>query len=308
MFHAPARLFGFASLVALACSPVRSPLSTSECGKLTMPSGKPLGPRLIRIEGGEFEMGSTNGSGDETLVRRVTVATFYLDETEVTAGQYAECVQAGVCLAQTSVLQTRRFGYRGAAELLKIENESCNLSQPLRRDHPMNCVDWYQANRFCAWVNERLPTAAEWEYAARGPGGRKYPWGNAEPTPDRGNISGEEEGANLKARGAVGWTYQDGWHDGFLMTSPVTAFAASRTPDGVYGLGDNVAEWTASHPCASASDESCTNQSYEIRGSTWASYTIEPSWSRMRSLPMRRSGLFGFRCASDSAPPKSASH
>jgi iron(II)-dependent oxidoreductase len=112
-------------------------------------------------------MGSDDGNGDEKPVHRVTVPTFEMTKTQVTVDQYKACVDAGACTAPDS----------GGA---------CNWGQSDRGKHPINCVDWQQAQAYAQWAGGRLPTEAEWEYAARS-GGRdwKYPWGDEEATCQR---------------------------------------------------------------------------------------------------------------------------
>src|SRR5690606_19045128 len=66
----------------------------------------------------------------------------------------------------------------------------CNAGKPGRGDHPINCVSWHQADRFCAAQGKRLPTEAEWEMAARGLDRRPYPWGHEPPSAARLNGCG----------------------------------------------------------------------------------------------------------------------
>jgi sulfatase modifying factor 1 len=290
-------------LLGTACAapaPVASPDNT-QCvspqeATVASPVVVPRGPKQIRIEGGSFLMGTDTGPYPEAKpAHRVTVATFYMDETEVSVDQYAGCVKAGVCQPQKSALSDRRANNRGARATLEMDNESCNFERPGRERHPMNCVDWYQASRFCAWLGRRLPTEQEWEFAARGPEGRTYPWGEEEPTAERANISGEEEGLVFRRR-EVGWSYRKGWHDGYQTTAPVDSFPAGRTPQGVYGLGGNVSEWTASHDCK-YSGLPCTQQLYVCRGDSFVSYNEFPAWERGAGVPMLRGSYNGFRCA-----------
>jgi formylglycine-generating enzyme required for sulfatase activity len=104
---------------------------------------------------------------NETPLHTVTVPTFELTATEVTVAQYQVCVNdGGACTAPAT-------------------GTTCNWNDPGYEDHPVNCVDWNQARDFCAWAGGRLPTEAEWEYAARSTGPSSsftYPWGNSTAT------------------------------------------------------------------------------------------------------------------------------
>ena len=96
-----------------------------------------------------------------------TVEPFAMDIAEVTVAAYRTCVAQGSCTIPESDSAKLKLGNWGA---------------PGKENHPINNVDWKQAQAFCAWANKRLPTETEWEYAARGADGRRYPWGNAEPS------------------------------------------------------------------------------------------------------------------------------
>jgi iron(II)-dependent oxidoreductase len=110
-------------------------------------------------------MGSDSSAyDDEKPEHLVTVPTFEMTRTEITVRQYGECVTAGSCTEP------------GTGTL-------ANWNDPGYEDHPVNYVDWQQAVAFCTWAGGRLPSEAEWEYAARS-GGQNitYPWGNDAPT------------------------------------------------------------------------------------------------------------------------------
>lgn len=103
----------------------------------------------------------TECATNESPKHNVTLAAFAIDKTEVTVSQYKACVDGGGLGCTTPDTTT-----------------NCNWGVADRGNHPINCVDWAQAAAYCAWVDKRLPTEAEWEKAARGTDGRKYPWGN----------------------------------------------------------------------------------------------------------------------------------
>lgn len=122
---------------------------------------------MLPVPGGEFWVGSEpdeDFSADESPRFLTELAPFCMDETEVTAGAYAACVERGACQAPPR------------------ESVLCNFGRPERANHPMNCVSWNQADAYCKAESARLPSEIEIEFVARG-GQRyqKYPWGNESP-------------------------------------------------------------------------------------------------------------------------------
>ncbi|MGH1341334.1 MAG: SUMF1/EgtB/PvdO family nonheme iron enzyme [Nannocystales bacterium] len=122
------------------------------------------------VANGDFEMGCDQKvevgacDDDEFPVHQVQLTTFAIDMFEVTVGAYDACLGDGGCTP------------RGDAE-------GCNLRQTGDDEQPANCVTWQQAADFCEWRGKRLPTEAEWEYAAEGPENNRWPWGD-EPNPN----------------------------------------------------------------------------------------------------------------------------
>ena len=162
-----------------------------------------------RIEGGTFRMGSAEGGGDEKPVRRVRVGTFWMSRSEVTVGQYGACVKAGTCTAPKA-------------------GGSCNWTKSEREQHPVNCVDWRQASTFAKCAGGRLPSEAEWEYAARSGGkARKYPWGNDEANCARAVMNDDGKGCGRES------------------TWPVCSKEKGHTEQGLCDMAGNVWEWVA---------------------------------------------------------------
>jgi formylglycine-generating enzyme required for sulfatase activity len=126
-------------------------------------SGAPRRRGMVRIAGGPFVLGTTDGEPNEQPPRSTQVEGFSIDLTEVTVGAYEVCVRSGTCAVPRTYAR-------------------CNWGHPAKQQHPMNCVDVAEAQAFCTWAGKRLPTETEWEFAARGGAeSRVYPWGNSPP-------------------------------------------------------------------------------------------------------------------------------
>ncbi|CAN0565396.1 unnamed protein product, partial [Laminaria digitata] len=124
---------------------------------------------MVSVPAGEFYMGcnervDSECGDDEKPGKTVHVGAFRIDTTEVTVAAYKKCVDAGAC--SSGNFRT------------KSESKYCNWGHSGRGTHPMNCVNWAGADKYCKWVGKRLPSEKEWEKAARGTDGRKYAWGN----------------------------------------------------------------------------------------------------------------------------------
>jgi sulfatase modifying factor 1 len=169
---------------------------------------------MVYIPGGSFKMGS-NLKKDEQPIHKVFVSSFYMDKYEVTVAEYRE-----FCRATRSMMPT----------------------QPYWNDdtHPVVKVSWLDANRYAKWKGKRLPTEAEWEYAARsGSRGYLYAWGNIKPFRKRGGNIADE---SLRSEKRF-WKIWKSYFDGFVFTSPIGAFYSNIY--GLYDMTGNVWEWCA---------------------------------------------------------------
>jgi formylglycine-generating enzyme required for sulfatase activity len=122
------------------------------------------------VPGGTFQMGSAEtdplAQQDEIPQHTVRLSSFWIDQTEVTNAQFALCVEAGACQPPFRPALDKYQGY--------YESETY-------ADYPVINVSWEHAWNYCNWVDGTLPTEAQWEYAARGPENRVYPWGDEPP-------------------------------------------------------------------------------------------------------------------------------
>lgn len=276
------------ALTEIAPTPTVSPTPTVP----PTPTPEPIidestGASMVFVSGGVFQMGSSDEEADDDMqpVHRVSLDPYFIDLTEVTNAQYATCVDDGICTPPQSPNATYHPAYYGD------ENYD---------DYPVIFVNWNQAQQFCEWRGGRLPTEAEWEFAA---GFRiaaaektKYPWGNAMP----------EAVANFCDVNCSRDLRDPNYNDEFNDTAPVTSFEEGRSPFGLYNMGGNVMEWVFDWY-----DNDYYAESAEINPSGPAQGTARVlrggSWyNTQQSLEVARRGSYvpevaratlGFRCA-----------
>lgn len=209
---------------------------------------------------------------DEFAPHSVELSDYWLDRTEVSMGDYQRCVEAGPCVAPPLAAGGRRF---------------------LEPELPATMVSWTEAVTYCKFRGGRLPTEAEWERAARGTKGRRYPWGNVfDPYFANAGRFGIE-------------LFED--KDGYLELAPVGSFVHGQTPDKIADLAGNAEEWVADwwapeYPLTSETNPKGPSVGDEkvVRG---GSYIHGRHWlrgaDRNKDVPSARRPWRGFRCAYD---------
>ena len=259
------------------------------------------------VAGGKMFMGARDlpSYAHAAPPHEVTVSSFCLDRTEVTTRAYLACVEKGECERPPAKVSWPKIT---PAEIQRYSG-FCNAGQKDRGDHPVNCVVWPMADTFCKKHGARLPTEAEWEFAARGKGQRKYPWGDEVPSAHHLNACGKECAAWFTAHGDKTHKMMFDEDDGFAGTAPVGSFPAGAPPSGVLDLAGNVWEWTADwfgpYTGDAATDPRGHSSGTEhvVRGGDFTG--SQPDWARpawrWKTDPDTFSHGIGFRCAS---PPK----
>ncbi|MCB8944209.1 MAG: SUMF1/EgtB/PvdO family nonheme iron enzyme [Ardenticatenaceae bacterium] len=250
---------------------------------------------MLLIPSGTFLMGSTadnvNAGDDEKPQHEVTLSAFYLDKYEVSVAQYALFLnQLGgyesACNQIDCAWPRERAGTTNYLSMIEEEDGTLFFEPYLDfGNYPVNYVTWYGANSYCQWAGGRLPTEAEWEYAARGTDGRPYPWGSREPDALRAVFNSE----------------------GFENLKPVDALPDGASPFGVFAMAGSMWEWTADwYSPAYYSQSPALNPTgpegdqRAIRGGGWPNNNLADrlrSANRSASPPDTLSAAFGFRCA-----------
>ncbi|PXY36493.1 formylglycine-generating enzyme family protein [Prauserella flavalba] len=290
------------------CPPSRSG-PVAEASRGTNPGTTHVTDGLITVPGGTFRMGTEDADGfpddREGPIREVTVAPFAIDPFCVTNARFAEFVDAtGYRTEAEKFGWTYVFARFVPAELRKRSPrpeqtpwwcavggaywrapEGPGSDVEARQDHPVVHVSWNDAVAYCAWAGVRLPTEAEWEYAARGGLDQmRYPWGD-ELTPD-----GEHRCNIWQGRFPVRNTEDDG----YAGTAPVDAFRPNGF--GLYNTSGNVWEWTAEWFDPDRTNRAMRGGSYLCHDSYCNRYRVA---ARTGNTPDSSSGNLGFRVVAD---------
>lgn len=294
----------------------------------TVPSTFPRTNQMVHLKGGTFTMGTDEPgivADGESPARQVTLDPFYLDVYEVSNSEFELFVNAtgytteAETFGDSFVLEGRIseeikkditqavqqapwwLPVKGA-DWLHPEGPDSSV-RPDRMDHPVVHTSWNDATEYCKWANKRLPTEAEWEYAARGGlENRRFPWGNKL----------EPKGEHLMNVWQGEFPTHNSAEDGYAGSCPVTAFLPNKF--GLYNTVGNAWEWVQDWWTIRHSAEPAKNpkgpQSGTDKVKKGGSYMCHVSYcyryrcaARSQNTPDSSASNLGFRCASDELPP-----
>jgi len=218
---------------------------------------------------------------DEMPAHLVKLDAFWIDRTEVTNQGYLQCVQDGACSPPSDNSSYTRDSYFG---------------DPAYLNYPVVWVTHDQAEAYCHWAGGRLPTEAEWEYAARGPENQTFPWGN-EFEPSRANY--------CDASCPLG-VIDPSFDDGYPETAPVGSFPSGVSWCGALDMAGNVREWVADWFSYYTTDTQVNpagpaeGESYIPKGGCWLDTPVNlRSTNRGQNTPDYVRHKVGFRCVMD---------
>lgn len=300
-----------------SCMSVPARFGNATDSTITVFSNDTSATGMVLIAGGNFEMGGDNeqASADEYPKHKVTVDPFYIDVTEVTNAQFKKFIDASGYITTAeqkpdweelkktlppetakpndSLLVAASLVFKASNGPVNLNNymewwswvtganwkhpEGSNSNITGKDNYPVVQVSWYDAMAYCKWAGKRLPTEAEWEFAARGGlTNNIYPWGN-EPVNSGSAKANSWEGD---------FPYRNTQKDGYVKRAPVKSYAANKY--GLFDMAGNVWEW-----CSDWYDmnyyKSVTNQtSLNPQGST-KSYDPQDPYTPKRVL---RGGSF----------------
>lgn len=270
--------------------------------------GSPLSTEMVMVPAGEFLMGNPDDGlsyDDEQPQRKVYVGSFLIDRYEVTNALYQQFVNA-----------TGHAAPSHQKPELSLWHDKTPL--PGSEQHPVVNVSWEDAVAYCRWQDKRLPTEAEWEKAARGLDGRRYPWGN-EWDLTQANSASYWAGRTIEFKDGkewkAFWVTGDGAQisherglNGEVLTMPVGSFPDGASPYGLFDMTGNASEWVQdwyepySYLNAPLSDPQGPNGQLlkVVRGGSW----LKPARNLRTSdrdygYPTDRASGIGFRCAKD---------
>lgn len=265
---------------------------------------------MLYVQGGCFQMGDIFNEGllREKPVHEVCVDDFFMGKYEVTVGEFRRFV-LDTGYTTEAERQDGCHGWTDNREIKKKDYTWQNPGFPQTDRDPVVCTTWNDAIAYITWLNDtlgrsyRLPTEAEWEYAARSGGKEyRYDWGNGEPS---GNIADR-----TAMRILLGIREWKGYDDGYAFTSPVGSFRPNEL--GLHDMSGNVYEWASdwlSHEYYKKSPRHNPSgpeggTAKVLRGGSWNPLP-DPVWttSRRGQVPAGRGAWMGFRLAHSARAP-----
>lgn len=270
--------------------------------------GSPPPDDMVTIPAGEFLMGSPDDGfsyDDERPQRIVFTGSFRVDRHEITNALYQQFIAATGHPVPSHLKPELTLWVHGAP-------------LPGSEQHPVVNVSWEDAVAYCRWQGKRLPTEAEWEKAARGTDGRRYPWGNDWDF-TRTNSASYWAGRTIEFKDGGEWKAFWMTGDGArltrerglnheVLTLPVGSFPDSASPYGLLDMAGNASEWVQdwyepySYLNAPLSDPQGPNGQLlkVVRGGSWLKPARNLRTSdRDYAFPADRASGIGFRCAND---------
>ena len=263
-------------------------------------------PEMVVIPAGSFDMGSPGseaGRGDdEGPVHQVNITSFALGRTEITRGQFAEFVKSSGYITgdRCWTLENGKYEERSGRNWREP-------GYPQDDKHPVACINWNDALAYAAWISQktgkqyRLPTEAEWEYAARGNTNTARYWGD-NPDEACAYANGADQTAQATIKGATSWSVHR-CMDGFVYSAPVGSFKANAF--GLYDMLGNVWNWTEDSYHDSYNGAPTDGSAWQgdgknrvLRGGSWNNSPRNVRAAvRYASNPDVRFSIFGFRLA-----------
>jgi len=223
---------------------------------------------MILVPEGVFTRGSDDGGFDEKPEQEIYLDAFYVDKYEVSVEAY-------------NVFRKNASYVKPSFPFLQGDNSTLFLETP---NFPVVGVSWHDATNYCEWAGRRLLTEAEWEKAARGTHGLKFPWSN-KVLEKRANLAGK--------------------HDGFEFLAPIGSFPMGRSVYGVHDMSGNVAEWVQDiydqfyYQTAQIMNPTGPEQGKNrvFRGGSWDSRSVDVRVAkRFAATEGRKDAVLGFRC------------
>lgn len=256
---------------------------------------------MVQFPGGTFIMGSNTGTALEKPAHQVTIKSFKIDRSPVTVAEFSKFVEAS-----SYVTEAEKFGdcgvYNASIQNWELKKGAYWLypqgrdAPKAEKNHPVTQVSWNDAQAYCRWAKKRLPTEAEWEYAARngGKSNTRYSWGNSLMVNGKYKAN-VWQGATIKEKQG---------QDGFAFTSPVGFYG--KTATGLTDMGANVWNWCEDsfQPYPGSGKVASVDKNAKVMrgGSFFFDQNMENSYTVSYRAPnTSETSLFntGFRCASN---------